>query len=118
MSCYLNALSKHLKTDNVGIEFDSYRSLEGSLQYLIHKNNPEKTQHEIGDIKFGGFSKEELTTALTSDTTGMDLERLIFICKNSANIVEVIREVGFGYYAKYRNAILDLVVHFHPSYKR
>lgn len=110
MSCYLNALSKALKCkDNNGIEFDSYRSLEASLQYLIHKNNPEKTQHKLEEVIFAGWSKEELTTFITADTTGLDLDRIVAICESSNNIVEVIREVGFGYYAKYRSVILDIL---------
>lgn len=118
MSVYLNALSKWLKTDNVGIEFDSYRSLEGSLQYLIHKNNPEKTQHKIDEVELGGWTKEDLTTAITSETTGLDFERICFICENSNNIVELIRDIGFGYYAKYRSTIQDIWGYYLERKKR
>lgn len=113
MSTYLNALSKHLKSDNNGIEFDSYRTLEGALQYLIHKNNKEKTPHKISDIMYSGWTEDELKTAITSDTTGIDLDRIIFVCQNSSNIVEVIREIGFSYYAKYRNVIIDILKCFY-----
>lgn len=109
MTTYLNALSKHLKTDNNGIEFDSYRTLEGALQYLIHKNNPEKTQHAISEIVFKGWTKEDITTFITSDSTGLNIDRLISICDSANNIVEVIREVGLSNYHSYRNVILDIL---------
>lgn len=115
MQTYLNALAKHLKTDTNGIEFDSYRSLEGALQYLIHKNNPEKTQHEIKEIVFGGWSYEEIVTGITAESTGLDFDRICFVAQNSSNIVEVIRDIGFGYYAKYRNVILDIVDFYHNT---
>ena len=118
MSCYLNALSKHLKTDNNGIEFDSYRSLESALQYLIHKNNSEKTQHEAKEVKLGGWTQEEFITALSAETTGLDFDRICFICENSNNIVELIRDIGFGYYAKYRNVILDIWQYYVDKRKR
>lgn len=105
----LNDLCKYLKfKDSHGIEIDKYKNIENSLQYLIHKNNPEKFQYEFDKIKYKGWTKDELTTLITSDCVGMNFDRVLSICQNYDSIIDVIREIGFTHYARYRSTIRDI----------
>ena len=54
LSTLINELSTALKCDKQCISADKYNSLELSLQYLLHKNNPEKTPHKMEEIHFRG----------------------------------------------------------------
>jgi len=118
LSTSLKALANKLKTDTNGIEFDKYRTLENSLQYLIHKNNPEKTQHKIEEILFNGWSLDELKTFITSDSTGLNFDRVLLVCKTYSSIVDVIRELGFINYSRYRATIRDIFEEVHPLKSR
>lgn len=113
MSTILNEIAKALKTDTNGIEVDKYKNLELSLQYLIHKNNPEKTQHELKDILFNGWTLEELKTFITSDSTGINFDRVLSVCKEFNSIVDVIREIGFSNFNRYRATIWDIFRELH-----
>lgn len=105
----LNDISKVFKFDNNhGIEVDKYKTLENSLQYLIHKNNPDKYQYEFKDLIFGGWTEDELKTFLTSDCVGLNFDRIFAICNNFDSRIDVIREIGFSNYARYRSTILDI----------
>ena len=51
LSTTLNHIVDVLKLDNaIGIQITKYDSFEGCLQYLTHKNVPEKTQHRVSEI--------------------------------------------------------------------
>lgn len=114
MSTFLNDLSKTLKTDNVGIEFDSFAFLEKALQYLIHRNNPEKTQHEIKEVIYSGWSKEEIDTFITCDCTGINFDRVYSLCLAYTSIIDIIRELGLANYHKYRSTIQDIFYEVNP----
>lgn len=93
--------------DNNGIEIDKYRSYENALQYLIHRNNPEKTQHDISEI-ITNIDSEELKTLITCDTSVMSFDLIYSVCNTSNNIIEVIRSLGISNYQRYRSTIWDI----------
>lgn len=113
----LRRLSTHLEDissffgfeNNNGIEIDKYRSYENALQYLIHKNNPEKTQHSINEI-ITNIDDKELSTYLTVDTGTISFETIYSLCLSSSNIIEVIRGLGISNYQRYRATIWDIWV--------
>lgn len=108
LSTHLNDLSSFFGfKDNNGIEIDKYRSYESALQYLIHKNDPQKTPHDISEI-ITNIGKGELETYLTLDTFVISFELVYSVCSNSKNIIEVIRSLGLSNYQRYRATIWDI----------
>lgn len=109
-------LSTHLENissffgfkDNNGIEIDKYRSYESALQYLIHKNDSQKTQHNISEIHTN-IDKDELTTLISLDTFTMSFELVYSTCLHANNIVDVIRSLGLSNYQRYRATIWDIL---------
>lgn len=105
----LNELVFGLGLDNgIGIEIDRYNCLEGSIQYLIHKNDLDKTQHKPSEI-VTNLPKEELETILEAENDSLTFDRLFFLCKHSKSKCEIMRAIGLGYYQHYRNCILDIL---------
>lgn len=93
--------------NNDGIEIDKYRSFENALQYLIHKNDKDKTQHSIDEI-ITNIDKDELTTFITCDTLVISFDYIYSLCKNANNILDVIKALGLSNYQRYRSTIWDI----------
>lgn len=108
----LGELAKLLKTDTDGIEIDKYNNLDLSIQYLIHKNNPEKTQEKVDKIVFGGWTKDDIINSISADSTGINIDRLLSICKTEQDFPSLLKALGLNNYHKYRNVILDILKYY------
>lgn len=109
LSTRLNGIVDFFGFDNAfGIEIEPYRSLEASLQYLIHKNNPEKTQHSISEV-ITNFDEGDFKTLMNCEIDNvMSFDRLYASIVASDNIIDVIRDIGIGNYRTWRNVITDM----------
>lgn len=108
LATHLNDLSTFFGfKDNNGIQMDRYRSFEQALQYLIHKNDTQKTPHGANEI-VTNIDKDELNTYLSLDTFTISFELVYSICMRSQNIVDVIRSLGLSNYQRYRATIWDI----------
>lgn len=109
LSTHLEDLVKFFKFENNhGIEIDKYDNYVKALQYLVHKNNPEKTQHKVSEV-ITSFEDQDFANIMASEsgeTISFDL--VYAVCRTSNNIVEVIKSIGFHTYHKYRNTIRDI----------
>lgn len=108
-STRLNTLCEFFNFDNAnGIEIDQYRTFEGALQYLTHKNQPDKSPHEPSEI-IHNLTKEDFNIFYNADIGSVITFDLIFAsCVNAANIIEVIKELGISNYRLYRSVIWDI----------
>ena len=61
------------------------KSLKSAVQYLVHKNNPEKYQYEISDVHYVGVSEGELKKYFILEVDSMDKAKLLYdyICGQS-----------------------------------
>lgn len=108
-STRLNTLCEFFGFDNAnGIEIDQYRTFEGALQYLTHKNFPEKIPHDKKEI-YHNLSKEDFNIFYNADIGNVITFDLIFAaCINAANIIDVIKELGISNYRMYRAVVWDI----------
>ena len=72
--------------DSNGIEIEKYTSFELSIQYLIHKNNPEKTQHKPEEI-ISNIDKDLLNTYLTCDMEVLSFDYIYSLCNSNSTIL-------------------------------
>lgn len=112
LSTTINSISTALTVDPFSITLDKYSSFEGSIQYLIHKNNPEKAQYKQSDI-ISNISSDDLGNYLDAEHTAFDLDQWIKIISTASTLTEVIKGIGISYYNMYRNTICDLFRQFH-----
>ena len=96
------------------ITIDKFTSFEGSFQYLVHKNNPEKAQYPVSSIRTNA-TKEEVSNFLDACTSTFDFEKWRAICRDAGALDDVIGKIGLSYYNMYRNTITDLFRCFHDG---
>lgn len=109
-STRLNQIKDFFRFKDVnGIEIDQYRSFEGALQYLTHKNQPDKTQHKKTDI-YHNLTKEDFEIFYNADIGGdvITYELLYRAIINASNIIEVIKVIGIGNYRTWRAVVWDV----------
>lgn len=107
LSTTLNRIQTYFRFENpFGLQIQKYATLEGSIQYLIHKYDKDKTPHEVSEI-VSNIEKEELKTLLDSENTALSVDRLWFIVESNCrfdsraaiiriNRKEIIRALGLN----------------------
>lgn len=108
-STHINAILKAFKFDtDDGICIEQIANKVLAMQYLIHKNNPEKTKHEVKEV-VSNIDKDELNLMFTSDTGEVVSFDLIYtLCRVSTSICQIIKALGINVYRQYRNVVLDI----------
>lgn len=107
ISTIINDLANACSVDTLAVTVESMTSFEGSFQYLIHQNNPEKYQYAISDV-VTNMESDEVDTVLTARSVGIGFAEIKAICISSPNLLEVIDRVGIGTYQHYRATIRDI----------
>ena len=129
LSTMLNRLVDWFQFDNAfGIEIDSVRSIEGSVQYLTHKNQPEKEYYEFEDIYYK-WNEKEFKLLYESNFIDEELssDSLIFLVKDSVccfnpltnkyviNIPLLIRSMGLKKFNRYQG-IIKMLIKYYEEY--
>lgn len=108
LSTTLNEMSKALSIDKTAFTIEKMESVSGSIQYLIHKNEPEKYQYDVSDI-ITNLSESELNTYLYAETEEINTDTLIDICTmNWRSKIAILKTIGLRYYSRYRGVIADI----------
>lgn len=105
----INQLSDCLITNNENIQVMEVVNLVASVQYLLHKNDVDKFQYSIDRI-FTNDS-QNLVSMMNETITfeRITTDRLInLIMVEEVSKLELIKIMGIGSYAHYRNAINDI----------
>lgn len=86
----LNRLTAFIGFDNnFGIEIQSANCIEGCYQYLIHKNDSDKTPHDISEV-ITNIPQQEFITLMTTDyqDTTITQDRIEVIVNNAIRFDE------------------------------
>ena len=108
-STHLNNIQNWFKmTNQDGIEIDQTANKVLAIQYLIHKNNPEKTQHDYKEI-VTNIPKDEFNNIIASDSGEIiNFDMIYTLCISNRSILPVIKSIGITQYRLYRNVIWDI----------
>lgn len=107
LSTIINEISKWLKVDPFAVQIEKAVSMEGSVQYLIHKNDKDKYQYPIKEI-VTNIDDEELALILARPAQTFNVDFILYAYENSRNLSEFIKTIGIEKYRLYRNVIRDL----------
>lgn len=107
LSSTLDEIATYCQLNTLAVSIDKMSDLVGSLQYLIHKHNPEKHQYDIKNI-VTNIGSGELHTYMASDSKSMSIEYLIDVICLHKNKIDIMRTIGLQYYHLYRNVIIDI----------
>lgn len=109
LNTILNELAKEVEIDPQSVQIDEMTSEIGSIQYLIHKRDKEKTQYSEEDV-CTNYTNEELHTIMEADIDTICVSYLLQVCDEcKLNRIEIMQKIGLRYYKEYRNVILDII---------
>lgn len=100
-------LSKQFAININAISIEKMNNFVGSLQYLIHKNEPNKYQYRYSDI-YTNIEPKELNLYLEMEVKAFSWEYLKEVLQECENVIEVIDKIGLNYYRLYRGVIADI----------
>lgn len=108
LGTFLNRACDYFNFDSpFGLEIDSARCIEACYQYLIHKNDKDKTPHDISEI-VSNIPQEELKTIIeTAIDSSITADRLEYILRSHIRFNEdslrvivdyfgIMRDLGLG----------------------
>lgn len=103
----LNDLAKCLHYNNDQISIEKATSIEGCIQYMIHKNTPEKHQYDRKEI-VTNLTDDQIDGIMSRQTTQVSLSAFMSAIIASNNKYQLIERVGLDVYKEYRLVLLDL----------
>lgn len=106
-STWVNKLADYLGLDVRSISLDSCVSFDSSLQYLIHKNDIDKFQYPLEEVK-SSYDLQELNTIMQREVKSFTIDYAIRIIDECETLTEAIKVFGLKIYYQYRNIIKDL----------
>lgn len=106
LSTVLGEISSVCGIVPTAITISKYESFSGCLQYLIHKNNPEKFQYKQKDI-VTNIPAPEMDAFMAEDNK-LDMDSLIKLVMSSPDRLSIMRSLGLTRYRMYRNMINDI----------
>lgn len=115
LSTTMNNLSAATGVNEMAISIEKANDFNGSIQYLIHKNNSDKYQYNVLDI-MSNLPKGELDVYLYTEGGGVSIETLVAIVKQNRSVIDIIRAIGLQNYRLYRNVIWDIYTEIHNGY--
>ena len=113
----LNMLSKSLSlaySDSLSVEVAE--DLGACVQYLVHKNDPDKFQYDPALI-VTNFSQEVLNSLLES-ASSLDAYALRDICiAKEGDLIEIAQEIGLQAFSRHRYLIEFIISKYHLGFK-
>lgn len=107
LSTTLNSFCESVNLTTLGVMIDKANSIEGSLQYLIHKNDEQKTQHSIEEV-ITNIPKDEFLTMMDTEIHSLTPQRLRYLVKTCQSNYELIEKIGINEYIRLRKVISDI----------
>lgn len=110
LSTYINELSDSLGLDTLCISVSTWRDYEGAIQYLIHKNNPDKFLYDSSEI-ITNMSINTLSLVLERECKeyiSIDYIRKL-VLESEGKIFNVYQRLGLENSKTYRSVIMDLM---------
>lgn len=115
-STRLNTIMSYFGFDNDhGIQIDKIGSLSACLQYLIHKNNIEKTPHKIDEIIHNYDENEFKILMETENDQCVSYDWLFKGCMECNYKFELVKYFSPSIYRTWRSVILDMWDELHSS---
>lgn len=107
LATWLNALAGSLNLNPLAVSVEKCRSFEGSFQYLVHKNDPDKHQYDPSTIK-SNLSEDNFNLYMSAEPDALTMDRLISLCETYKFPIDVAKVIGLGRYQIYRPVIQDI----------
>lgn len=104
----INKMAKALGISPLCVSCEVCASEEGAIQYLIHKNDPEKHQYPTADI-VSNIDRGELDLIMDRPSQAFSVDYILYVWNHSHTFPEFVKAIGIEKYNKYRYLIRDLI---------
>lgn len=98
------------------VSVQSYDDFAFEVQYLIHKNNPDKTSYPQSEI-VSNLSSEDINSLIHQEIAPkLTINDIIAVCREYHSRVVIAQKLGLANYTTYRNTINDLLKELHGGF--
>lgn len=104
----INKMAKALGISPLCVSCEVCASEEGAIQYLIHKNDPDKHQYPTADI-VTNIDRGELDLIMDRPSQAFSVDYILYTWKHCGSFSDFVKALGMERYVKYRHLILDLI---------
>ena len=103
----ISKLSQATGVDAQLISAERAVSMEGSIQYLIHKNDPDKHQYSMVEV-MTNIPKDELALIMERDSSPFSVDFIMVSWENCRNMSEFVKAIGIERFNMYFKTISAL----------
>ena len=86
------------------ISIESWKNYEATIQYLVHKNNPEKYQYKVEEVHTNDFETLKQVMDYAVDTN-LTIDKIKYLCTKNTTLCGVLEDVGLINARNYLNVI-------------
>lgn len=109
LGTYLNLLQSYTGLNPLSISIEKATDPEAVIQYLVHKNAPEKFQYPVEQV-ITNIPKEELDMIMSHEDTAFTVDYIQSVWNDTKPFKsDFIRIIGLERYRMYRNVIKDIL---------
>ena len=102
---FLREIAQVCGVSELAVSISKYLYYEMAIQYLIHKNDPDKYQYDVSQIM---TNSEDVDVYLSVVQNVFNYEAVCACLVRSKCLSQVAHTIGFSKYHAYRNVIRDL----------
>lgn len=104
LGTYISKLAQAMDFDPQLISCEKAVSMEGSIQYMIHKNDPDKHQYNIGEI-LTNIEKDELYLIMDRPAVAFSVDFIMNAWASARDIPEFVKTIGLERFNTYFKTI-------------
>lgn len=104
---WVTVFADALGLNTLAVSVRAFSSLAGSVQYLIHKNDPDKHQYDARSIH-SSYPWEELKLLLDSEIIDYSMKYFFDVARHCNSKMEFMMKLGTPVYQRYRNIACDV----------
>lgn len=109
LGTWLNEIANYTVLNPLAVSIDKANDPEAVIQYLIHKNAPEKYQYPVDEL-ITNIPKDEIEMIMSRESTAFTVDYILSTWKQCQPFkADFIRVIGLERYRLYRNVIKDIL---------
>lgn len=113
----LNSIADVCGVCTLAVSIEQYTDFDGCVQYLVHRNDEDKTQY-CAYLITSNMAWKDLLATINADAFVLDASKLIAIVRESPCKSAILQSIGLFYFHRYRGVINDLWIEMHGGYDK
>lgn len=107
LSTWISDIAKAMSVDVFAVNIEPLSSFEAAFQYLIHKNNPEKYQYGIEEVRTN-IPEDQYDLYLDASRSPLDFDEIVRLCETCDSLIDIIEYIGVSSWLTYHRVVKDI----------